>query len=62
MMKIQFQAPKGKRIKKQFMCVELHYTMEDWVFWRYYPESDEWRYDNDFKPHETYASSSCRCS
>lgn len=60
-MKIQFQAPKGKRIKKQFMDIELDYTTEDWAYWWYYPESHEWRKDSDYKPHETYASNSCRC-
>ena len=62
-MKIQYQAPKGKRIKKQFICVELDVDadFDAWLDWRYYPESKEWRKDSDFKPHETYASSSCPC-
>ena len=60
-MKIQFQAPKGQRIKKQFICLDLDFDTEDWLDWRYYPESDEWRKDSDFKPGETYASDCCRC-
>jgi hypothetical protein len=61
-MKIKFQAPKGKRIKKQFICVELDCaTTEDWISWWYYPESDEWRKDSYFKPNETHGSSSCHC-
>jgi hypothetical protein len=64
-MKIRFQAPKGQRFKKQFMCVELdNETTEgwlNWLDWCYYPESNEWRKDSGFKSGETYASSSCNC-
>ena len=64
-MKIQYQAQKGQRIKKQFMGVELDNETDEgwlnWLDWRYYPESKEWRKNSDFKPHETYASSSCPC-
>lgn len=61
-MRIQYQAPKGRRIKKQFMWVELDYEPTcSWLSWSYYPESNEWRKDSGFKPNETYASSGCRC-
>lgn len=64
-MKIKYQAPKGNRIKKQFIGLELDNETDEgwlnWLDWRYYPESNEWRKDSDFKPHETYASSSCPC-
>lgn len=64
-MKIKYQAPKGHRIKKQFLGVELDNETDEgwlnWLGWRYYPESKEWRKDSDFKLGETYASSSCSC-
>lgn len=60
-MKIKYQAPKGLRIQKQFIGIVLDSTTEDWVYWWYYPESHEWRRDGNYKPHETYASSSCPC-
>ena len=60
-MKIKYQAPKGRRIKKQFIALEIDYTTEDWVYWWYYPESHEWRKDMSFKTGETYSSSSCDC-
>jgi hypothetical protein len=61
-MKIKFQAPKGHRIKKQFICVELDCTTtDDWISWWYYPQSNEWRKWGEFKENETHASSSCRC-
>lgn len=61
-MKIQYQAPKGKRIKKQFLGIELDYeTTDDWISWWYYPQSNEWRKWGDYKPHETFATSSCPC-
>lgn len=61
-MKIKFQAPKGLRLKKQFISIELDpKTTKEWYSWWYYPESNEWRNDNRYKPHETYASSSCNC-
>lgn len=61
-MKIQYQAPKGKRIKKQFRWLELNpETTDDWISWVYYPESNEWRKDSYFKSCETYGSSCCRC-
>ena len=58
-MKIKFQAPKGQRFKKQFMCIEP--DGDDWLLYRYYPESKEWRKGVCFKKGETYASSSCTC-
>ena len=61
-MKIRYQAPKGKRIKKQFMWLELDpETTDDWIEWVYYLESKEWRKDSYFKLYETYGSSVCRC-
>lgn len=66
-MKIQYQAPKGKRIKKQFISLELDMDIDfdAWLDWRYYPESREWRKiiigESMFKEGETHCSSSCPC-
>ena len=61
-MRVRFQATKGKRLKKQFISVELDCeAMEDWSSWWYYPESKEWRKNGDFRDGETCASSSCSC-
>lgn len=62
-MKIKYQAPKGSRMKKQFIDVGLDVDadFDAWLDWRYYPESREWRNDGEFKYGETYASGHCPC-
>ena len=61
-MKIKYQAPKGLRIKKQFISLGLDINANDeYLYWWYYPESYEWRKDSDLRDNETYASSSCLC-
>ena len=61
-MKIKYQAPKGYRIKKQFLSLGLDADTEDWISWWYYPESKEWRNDLKYRDNETYAVSSCNCN
>ena len=66
-MKIKYQAPKGSRMKKQFISVELDMdaSFDAWLDWRYYPESHQWRKiiigERYFKDGETYSSSACSC-
>ena len=61
-MKIKYMAPKGLRINKQFISLELDVrTTYDWISWWYYPESHEWRKGSEFKEGETHASSCCNC-
>ena len=56
---------KGRKITKQFFCIELDIYSEAWLDWRYYPESREWRKiiigEQLFKPGETYCTSSAPC-
>ena len=61
-MKIKYQAPKGLRINKQFISLGLDTNgNDDWLYWWYYPESNEWRKDSGFKDNETYSSIFCPC-
>lgn len=66
-MKVQFQAPKGRRIKKQFISLglDMDIDFDAWLDWQYYPESREWRKiiigERMFKEGETHCSTSCRC-
>ena len=34
-MKIKFQAPKGRRLKKQFMTLEM--DLDNWLYMMYFP-------------------------
>ena len=60
-MKIKFQAPKGCRIKKQFMCVELDPDSDYWLDYAYFRESREWREFGDYRDGEICSSGSCPC-
>ena len=60
-MKIKYQVPKGHRIKKQFIAVELDPDSDYKFNYMYFEESHEWRRWGDFKDGEIYASSSCHC-
>lgn len=60
-MKIQYQAPKGRRIKKQFIDVELDPDSDERFDYMYFRESREWRKWGDYKAGETSSSSSCPC-
>ena len=57
-MKIEFQASKGKRIKKQFIWLELDQNSDEWFCYAYFSESREWRKLGDYKYGDTYSSSS----
>lgn len=61
-MKIKFYSCKGRRIKKQFMWVELNAETEPfWFEYMYFPETKVWRKEGLFEKGETIASSICRC-
>ena len=59
-MKIKYQAPKGRRLKNQFMCLEM--DINNWLYMMYFPESNEWRdQSSGYKPNETCSTSFCFC-
>ena len=59
-MKIKYEAPKGRRLKKQFMTLEM--DLDNWLYMMYFPESNEWRdQSSGYKPHETCSASFCFC-
>ena len=60
-MKIQYRAPKGKRIKKQFIWLELDPDSDERFDYMYFRESREWRKWGDYKDGEISSSSSCPC-
>ena len=59
-MKIKFQAPKGRRLKNQFMYLEM--DLDNWNKMMYFPENNEWRdFKTGYKPNETCSLSFCFC-
>lgn len=60
-MKIKFQAPKGKRIKKQFLYIELDYTTVNEQDWLWHPESKVWRQGFNLQDGDFCACNSCYC-
>ena len=57
-MKIKFEAPKGRRMKKQFL--DIHLDTDNWFEFAYFPESKEWREMGNYRG-ETYSCNYCRC-
>ena len=61
-MKIKFQAPKGRRIKNNFLWVCLDSdTVDNGYSYMYFSDSKEWRKDSELKEGETCASNACNC-